>query len=207
MKDPYLVLGVSRNASDEEIKKAYRALCRKYHPDANINNPNKAEAEEKFKEVGEAYTRIMDERSGKASSSQYGSSYSQSGTQDSRLNAAAAYLQRGYYREALNVLNSIEERSALWYYLSAIANKNLGNNILAREQAKTAAAMEPGNHSYQSLSNALNGMGYAYGDYQTRGQTYGRTFTYNGDYCNYALKCCAANVALNLCCNGRILCC
>ena len=57
MMDPYQVLGVSRSASDEEIKKAYRSLSRKYHPDANVNNPNKAQAEEKFKEVQEAYER------------------------------------------------------------------------------------------------------------------------------------------------------
>ena len=68
MTDPYSVLGVPRDASDEEIKKAYRRLSRKYHPDANINNPNKAQAEEKFKEVQQAYDQIMKER-------EYGSSY------------------------------------------------------------------------------------------------------------------------------------
>lgn len=62
MIDPYRVLGVSRDASDDEIKKAYRALSRKYHPDANINNPLKEEAEAKFKEVQQAYQQIMDER-------------------------------------------------------------------------------------------------------------------------------------------------
>ena len=62
MTNPYQVLGVSPGASDEEIKKAYRALSRKYHPDANINNPNKAQAEEKFKEVQQAYDQIMKEK-------------------------------------------------------------------------------------------------------------------------------------------------
>lgn len=62
MMDPYSILGVTPSASDEEIKKAYRTLSRKYHPDANINNPNKDAAEEKFKEIQAAYNRIMDER-------------------------------------------------------------------------------------------------------------------------------------------------
>ncbi|MBR4025245.1 MAG: J domain-containing protein, partial [Firmicutes bacterium] len=66
MMDPYRVLGVSPNATEEEIKKAYRTLSRKYHPDANIGSPNQAEYEEKFKEVQQAYKTIMDIRSGKA---------------------------------------------------------------------------------------------------------------------------------------------
>ena len=60
MTDPYSVLGVDRNATEDEIKKAYRRLSRKYHPDANINNPHKDEAEAKFKEVQQAYKQIMD---------------------------------------------------------------------------------------------------------------------------------------------------
>lgn len=60
--DPYSVLGVSRDASEEEIKKAYKTLSRKYHPDANINNPNKDQAEEKFKKIQAAYQQIMKER-------------------------------------------------------------------------------------------------------------------------------------------------
>lgn len=74
--DPYRVLGVSPQASEEEIKKAYRTLSRKYHPDANINNPNAAQAEEKFKQVQQAYEQIMREREqGGAYQSYGGSSY------------------------------------------------------------------------------------------------------------------------------------
>ena len=62
MRDPYQVLGVSRNATEEEIKKAYRNLSRKYHPDANVNNPNKDQAEEMFKEIQSAYQQVMKEK-------------------------------------------------------------------------------------------------------------------------------------------------
>ena len=76
MTDPYEVLGLKRGASDEEIKKAYRRLSRKYHPDANVNNPNAAEAEEKFKQVQAAYDQIMKEKemgySGYGSTNGYG---------------------------------------------------------------------------------------------------------------------------------------
>ncbi|MGM9552008.1 MAG: DnaJ domain-containing protein [Clostridia bacterium] len=196
MRDPYTVLGVSRDATNDEIKKAYRKLCRMYHPDANIDNPNKAQAEEKFKEVGEAYHIIMEERSGKKTTySSYDSSSS-----DSRLNAASAYIQRGYFREAINTLNSITDRSAMWYYLSAIANARLGNNIIAREHAKEAARMEPDNPSYKNLAQALGGEGTFYQDYRTRGTEYGREMNVNMDYC---LRCCAANLFLNLCCGIR----
>ena len=72
MSDPYKVLGISRDATDDEVKQAYRKLSRKYHPDANINNPNKDKAEEMFKLVGQAYNQIMDERKNGYGSSGYG---------------------------------------------------------------------------------------------------------------------------------------
>ena len=73
MIDPYSILGISRDASDEEVKKAYRKLSRKYHPDANIDNPNKEQAEEKFKQVQQAYEQIMKEREQGAGYGNYGS--------------------------------------------------------------------------------------------------------------------------------------
>lgn len=85
MTDPYIVLGVDRSASDEEIKKAYRKLSRKYHPDANINNPNKDQAEAKFKEIQQAYQQIMHEREygPSQSSGSYGNQGGYSGQQSS----------------------------------------------------------------------------------------------------------------------------
>ena len=80
MYDPYSVLGVSRNATEEEIKKAYKTLSRKYHPDANINNPNKDQAEEKFKEIQAAYQQIMKERTSGYGGSSGGYGYGGSGS-------------------------------------------------------------------------------------------------------------------------------
>lgn len=62
MYDPYKVLEVDPSATDEEVKKAYRRLSRKYHPDNNENNPNKAQAEEMFKRVQQAYEQVMKDR-------------------------------------------------------------------------------------------------------------------------------------------------
>lgn len=199
MRDPYQVLGVSPGASDDEIKKAYRALCRKYHPD--VNPENRSAAEEKFKEIGEAYRSIMDMRSGKSTT--YESYEDTTSTSDARLKAASLYIQRGYFREAVNTLNSITERGAMWYYLSAVANARLGNNILAREYARTAANMDPGNQMYKNLNAALNGEGSFYEDYRREGRTYGREVNIDTDYC---VKCCAANLALNFCCNMCFCC-
>jgi len=75
MNDPYQVLGISRGASEEEIKKAYRNLSRKFHPDANVNNPDKDKAEEKFKQIQAAYQQIMKEKTeGFSGQSRYGNS-------------------------------------------------------------------------------------------------------------------------------------
>ena len=156
MMNPYQVLGISPGASDDEIKKAYRALSRKYHPDANINNPNKAQAEEKFKEVQQAYDQIMKEKqSGGSFGGSYGYNTSSAGggsyrynysgnqgyrtTNDSpQMQAAANYIANRCYAEALNVLNGIPfaERSARPDFTNAfeckcdvIVNRN-GENLL-----------------------------------------------------------------------------
>ena len=168
-KNPYDVLGVSPNASDDEIKRAYRDLTRKYHPDANVNNPLADLAEEKFKEVQEAYDIIMRERANGGNSYGnnygYGSSESYSygnqtygnqdtsygyGSMDPKLQAAANYINSRRYREAINTLDQVQQRSAMWYYLSGCANAGIGNQILARDHAAQAVNMEPNNHAVPS---------------------------------------------------------
>ncbi|QFJ53689.1 J domain-containing protein [Pseudobutyrivibrio xylanivorans] len=98
MTDPYKILGVTRDASDDEVKKAYRALSRKYHPDANINNPNKAQAEEVFKQVQAAYNQIMDERQNPGSF--YG--YSNNGYQGQNSSGYQRTYYNGYNQNAGN---------------------------------------------------------------------------------------------------------
>ncbi len=219
MTDPYSVLGVSRSASMDDIKKAYRKLSRRYHPDANINNPNKAQAEEKFKQIQQAYQQIVDEKEhgtsyrstgsgsyGGSSSGYggyngsyggqsgyggynrgysdgfggfggfggyggYGQSYGSSAFNgDPKLRAALNYLNSGHPAEALNTLDGMTERSAVWYYLHSIANSRLGNNVNAKEDARRAYEMEPNNPQYRELYQELqNGNIY----YTQQGAGYG----------------------------------
>ena len=212
MFDPYSVLGVSRDASDEDVKKAYRRLSRKYHPDANINNPNKEQAEEKFKEVQQAYDQIMKER-------EYGGSgYGETGGfgyggfggrqentyQDEeaiRRQAAANYVQSGHYREAMNVLSSLQQRNGQWYYLSAMANMGLGNNVSARSDIQEALRQEPDNMQYRMMQQRMEGGGTWY---QERQDPFGGMPMMAGD--DYCMKLCLANLLCNMC-GGGVFCC
>ena len=142
MIDPYRVLGVDRGASDEEIKKAYRSLSRKYHPDANINNPNKAQAEERFNEIQAAYNQIMDEKQNGSYSNGYGYSNNYSGgfgyenssygNESVEMQAAANYINNRQFAAAMNVLNSIPDsgRNGRWYFFAAVASQGPENIFL-----------------------------------------------------------------------------
>lgn len=231
MKDPYAVLGISRDASEDEIKKAYRALSRKYHPDANVNNPNKDQAEEKFKEIQQAYQQVMYEKEHGAGSyqSSYGPGSSRSGyggygdfggfggfggygsygngnsqyssNTNPRMQAAENYIRNQHYTEALHVLSEITERGAHWYYLSAMANAGQGNNVLAKEHAQRAVAMEPDNMLYQQLLSRMENGGQWY---QNMGNMYGSPISTSGDWC---MKMCMLNLFCNCCCGRPVFCC
>lgn len=235
VSNPYDVLGVDPSASDDEIKKAYRKLSRKYHPDANVNNPNQAQAEAKFKEIQAAYTQIMKMREqgesfgggynyggsgaygygnngygnagyGSAGSGYGGtgygntgysgqqSSYNYTSEEAAQMQAAANYINNRYYREALNVLNNMRNRTAQWYYYSAIANMGIGNNVHALEHIKRAVDMEPNNQEYRMLLQRLQFSGQWY---QQRGEQYSSPFSMDGNWC---MKMLCLNMMCNCCC-------
>ena len=172
-------------------------------------------------EVQEAYDTIMHERSsgnsggysyGNNSSSGSSGSYSYGGSgsyggyqstqQDPRLQAAVNYINSRRYREALNTLDQIPERSALWYYLSGCANAGLGNNVLARDHAAQAVNMEPNNLQYRQLLNQLDFSSRRY-----QNSPYGNG--YGGGYssCGTGNMCCDLCIADQLCeCMGGDLC-
>lgn len=195
MRNPYEVLGISPNATDDEVKKAYRELSRKYHPDSYVNNPLAELAEEKFKEVQQAYEQIMKQRqSGSTSRANQGYGYSNAGygygnnqaygdadeQTNLQLQAARNYINARRFREALNVLAGISNRTAMWYYYSSVANMGIGNNIVAVDHARQAANMEPNNMEYVNYANQLQFRGQRY---QTTGYGYGRNSYGTGDLC------------------------
>ena len=181
--NPYEVLGISPSASNDEVKKAYRELSRKYHPDSYVDNPLADLAEEKFKEVQEAYDQIMKQRENGGYSYQTGGqSYSSANSSQEtvELQAARNYINARRFREALNVLAGISNRNAMWYYYSSIANMGIGNNLVAVDHAKQAAAMEPNNMEYVNYANQMQ---FRSQHYQNRGYGYGRTSYGTGDLC------------------------
>ena len=192
--DPYAVLGVSRDASDDEIKKAYRRLAKQYHPDVN---PGDEYAAQQMQKINAAYEQIKNPEKSYGASGGYGGygydpfgggwqqSRSYTTSDDQYLRSAQQYIQFRRFREALNVLQNISDHSARWYYLSALANYGLGNQVTALEHIRKAVSMDPGNAEYIQTLSAMEGGGYTYR--QSAGQF--RGFTAPASPCLYFLWC------------------
>ncbi len=172
--DPYRILGLEPGASEEEVKKAYRQLAKKYHPDMN---PGDAHAAQMMNDINAAYDQIKNPPRQTTTQNPYdpfAGWYQQdtsSDTQSPELKTARHYIQNGSYQEAAYVLNQISEtqRTAEWYYLCAIVQANLGNRVLAFEYINTACSMEPDNRQYQAAKQQIQHFGQVY---ETQQQTY-----------------------------------
>ncbi|MEA5151074.1 MAG: DnaJ domain-containing protein [Oscillospiraceae bacterium] len=217
IQDPYKVLGVSPDATDEEIKKAYRDLTKKYHPDLNPGNKSAAD---KMNEVNAAYDQIKNGNIPQQPFGPDGQNYQQYGgaynwgswanwggaqyqqSERSEYTAAKNYIRNGMYREALNALSGVpvQERDGRWYYLTAGANMYMGNKIAALEAAKKAVALDPVNDEYRRLLEQIQGGGDFYNNYSTK-------YSAGISPDKLCMTMCAANMCLGPLCGYRFFCC
>ena len=197
MKDPYSVLGVSQSASDDEVKKAYRDLARKYHPDNYQNNPLADLAEEKMKEINEAYDVITKQRAGgHQSTGSYGSynagqsrSYS---SQDPSFARVRSLINAGNLSAAEQLLFQMPTKTAEWYFLSGSIAYRKGWLDEAKQNFNMAVQLDPNNMEYRQALAMMQQRG-AYSPYSNY------TSTTQCDPCTYL--CCASMTPWGgLCC-------
>ena len=197
MTDPYRVLGVEPTASDDEIKRAYRELARKYHPDNYQNNPLADLAEEKMKEINEAYDQITKQRAGGGgyNASNAGYQRQQSSYQQQSYSGGSVYQQA---RQAINLgdlgraeqlLRTAPAQNGEWHFLMGSIAYRKGWLDEAMQHYQMACRMDPTNGEYrQALAMMQNG-----------GQAY-RPYGYGGGM--DACVCCTSLMCLNCLCGG-----
>lgn len=195
MRDPYEVLGVSQSASDEEIKKAYRNLARKYHPDNYQDNPLADLAEEKMKEINEAYDLITKSRvGGESTYGGYGSSSAYQrqsyGSDSGQFAQVRQYINSGNIDLAEQILQGCGTKDAEWYFLMGSIAYRRGWLDEARQNYQIACRMEPGNMEYRQALQMMQNGGYSY-----------RSTDMSGSQCD-AMDCCTTMMCLNCLCGG-----
>ncbi len=153
MKDPYEVLGVSRNATDDEVKDAYRQLARKYHPDNYGDNPLSDLAKEKMQEINEAYDAIVRER--RAGGNQRG--YTGGAAGSSQYQDIRNLIRTGRTADAEMLLDGVPApaRDAEWYFLKGSVLYKKGWLDDAYNHFTTATRMDPSNAEYRAAYNQL----------------------------------------------------
>ena len=185
MNDPYSVLGVSKNATDEQIKNAYRELARKYHPDNYVNNPLADLVEEKMKEINEAYDQIQKERS---NATGYGDTrYSGEYLQIRDL------IQMGRYTDAEAMLNTIPgtDRNGEWNFLKGCILERRGWYFDAQKFFEAACYMDPDNAEYRDALEKIKNTADSFGGY--------RASNTNGTGCSMC-DMCTSLICADCCC-------
>ena len=192
MSDPYSVLGISKNATDDEVKTAYRNLARKYHPDAYADNPLADLAQEKMQEINAAYDQIMNERRNGAKTSSGGWNPSQNA--NSQYADIRQLISAARYDDAQELLDGvpIASRDAEWYFLNGSVQYKRGWFDNAFTSFSTACRMDPQNEEYRAALNHLqrqrSGFGGSYGGYR------------QSNYGNGSSGCSACDVCTTLWC-------
>lgn len=199
MRDPYQVLGVPSTATDEEVKKAYRDLARKYHPDNYHDNPLADLAQERMKEINEAYEAVQSQRKaaraggysggGGGYQAGYQSGYQSGGSRYQRIRMA---ISQGNLNLAEELLNAMTDHDAEWSFLKGAICYRRGWLDEARRYYQNAVNMDPDNQEYQRALDIAEGRSTAY-----RPEGYDNVTTGtcgNGD----CLRLCGAT----LCCNA-----
>ncbi len=169
MRDPYTVLGVSSGASDEEIKRAYRELARKYHPDNYQNNPLADLAEEKMKEINEAYNAITKQRGSGGSQYQQQSSYQsqsrnyyQGAGNSSTYAQVRSFINAGNLAAAEQILRQIGTQDGEWHFLMGSIAYRKGWLDEAHQSFQIACQIEPNNPEYRQALMMMQSGGQAY---------------------------------------------
>ena len=194
MNDPYQILNISPTATDEEVKRAYRDLARKYHPDNYHDNPLADLAQEKMKEINEAYDQIQKQRKASSASSQsygsgyngsaYGGGYAGGAYSGGRLQQVRVAINRGDISLAERLLGAVSDHDAEWNFLMGVVCSRRGWMDEAKRYLETAVQMDPGSGEYRSALSALTGDGYRPAGF--------RTFHTGSFDDNTCLRCCAA---------------
>ncbi len=187
MKNPYEVLGVPKNATQEEIKTAYRKLAKQYHPDNYVGNPLADLAAEKFKEINEAYDALTGgNASGSFGSGAYGAGQKGSGV----FYQARNLINMNSLDEAERILDEVTDRTAEWFFLKGTIYLKRGWHDQGVNFIRQAVNLEPGNMEYRRTLNAIESQRQQY-------RTFGGNMTSDSDtMCN----CCSNLICADCCC-------
>ncbi|MBQ6908162.1 MAG: J domain-containing protein [Clostridia bacterium] len=190
--NPYSVLGVPDNADEETVKKAYRELVKKYHPDNYKDNPLADLANEKLQEINKAYDMIIKNKS----NSSYGQSAYEEGTRSyGSSNPQYAYIRnlisQRRFNEAEAELSKISVQDAQWHFLKGCICMGKGWHFDGINHLQAAVNMDPGNAEYRNMLNSISNRSFAFNN---TGKMQG--YTRNSDMCS----CCGNLLCADCCC-------